>query len=193
MRAAVHLYQLLDSRRGVILLGGAMTGKSTAVSCLASALSSLKALPGSASRADSGVEEAEGEGEKPDRDSDRKPPNDDVDDEAGEDDPSPRETGPAHPQEAVHCRFLNPKALGTAELLGEFNPMTKEWKDGVASAIIREFVASDNPAANQWLVFDGPIDSLWVECLNTVLDDNQMLCLPNGKDLRLGFKGLWQV
>jgi len=70
------------------------------------------------------------------------------------------------------------------ELYGAVNPLTSDWHDGLASSIMRQ-CASDQTEEKKWIIFDGPVDSLWIESMNTVLDDNMMLCLPNGQRIKL--------
>ncbi|OHT09907.1 Dynein heavy chain family protein [Tritrichomonas foetus] len=79
---------------------------------------------------------------------------------------------------------LNPKALSMAELYGEQNPDTQEWQDGLIAIIFNECVdKTDN--TEQWIIFDGPVDALWIENMNTVLDDNKLLSLANSKRIKM--------
>ncbi|CCI43009.1 unnamed protein product [Albugo candida] len=84
----------------------------------------------------------------------------------------------------VETKVLNPKCISMGELYGEFNEVSQEWHDGLASSIMREAVI-DESDSYKWTVFDGPIDALWIENLNTVLDDNMTLCLANGERIKL--------
>jgi dynein heavy chain len=85
---------------------------------------------------------------------------------------------------AVKISPLNPKSLSLAELYGEFNISTNEWTDGVLSSVMR-IACSDGSKDQKWILFDGPVDTLWIESMNTVLDDNKVLTLINGERIAL--------
>lgn len=59
--------------------------------------------------------------------------------------------------------------------------LNREWKDGVLSSAITS--AGDTAT---WIVFNGDVEPEWAEALNSALDDNRLLTLPNGIGVRLG-------
>ncbi|CAF0886754.1 unnamed protein product, partial [Adineta ricciae] len=79
---------------------------------------------------------------------------------------------------------LDPKAVTNNELFGFMNPSTREWKDGLFSTIMRDLasMAHDGP---KWIVLDGDIDPMWIESLNTVMDDNKVLTLASNERIPL--------
>uniref|UniRef100_A0A5K3ENE7 DYH10 protein n=1 Tax=Mesocestoides corti TaxID=53468 RepID=A0A5K3ENE7_MESCO len=79
---------------------------------------------------------------------------------------------------------LDPKAVTNDELFGIINPATREWKDGLFSTIMRD-MANLTHTGPKWIVLDGDIDPMWIESLNTVMDDNKILTLASNERIPL--------
>lgn len=82
------------------------------------------------------------------------------------------------------------------ELFGGFSKLTHEWAEGLVASVVQKFVTGtsigsllltliDPTLSHKWVVFDGPVDALWIENMNTVLDDNKLLCLANGQRIKI--------
>ncbi|VDM31178.1 unnamed protein product [Hydatigera taeniaeformis] len=79
---------------------------------------------------------------------------------------------------------LNPKDRNVEELYGAFDSNTQDWRDGLLTRIFRDANKQSNKE-NFVILFDGDVDSLWVENMNSVMDDNRVLTLPNSERIRL--------
>ena len=133
VQKAAELNEILSVRHGNMLVGQALTGKSTIIEVLAKAYSFKYEL------------------------------NDD--------------------ENKLEKVCINPKSMTLEQLMGRTDETTHDWADGVLSYFIRSYAEKQDGI--NWVVFDGPVDALWVENLNTVLDDNKKLCLNNGEIIKL--------
>ncbi|KAJ5607421.1 hypothetical protein N7537_004040 [Penicillium hordei] len=83
--------------------------------------------------------------------------------------------------------IIDSKVMSKESLYGNLDNTTREWTDGLFTGILRKIVDNlrGEDSKRHWIVFDGDVDPEWVENLNSVLDDNKLLTLPNGERLNL--------
>mmetsp|Transcript_75525 Transcript_75525/g.104475 ORF Transcript_75525/g.104475 Transcript_75525/m.104475 type:complete len:307 (+) Transcript_75525:379-1299(+) len=88
----------------------------------------------------------------------------------------------------VKVDVINPKSISIEELYGYFDldQTPSQWNDGILNVVLKTMV-NEPQNVNRWMVLDGPVDTLWIESMNSVLDDSKLLTLNNGD--RIGLTG----
>jgi len=75
-----------------------------------------------------------------------------------------------------------------------YDERTNEFNPGVIPKLFKKFIDLSESEKTEgkrkinslkWIIMDGPVDAVWIEDMNSVLDDNKKLCLASGDSLKL--------
>jgi len=77
----------------------------------------------------------------------------------------------------VDLRILNPKSILNEQIYGQMNQLTKEYTKGLVPVLFNKSCDEIKTENKQWIMFDGPVDALWIESMNSVLDDSKKALL----------------
>jgi dynein heavy chain len=94
------------------------------------------------------------------------------------------------PKKTCVFETVNPKSVTGDELYG-YMTLAKDWKDGVLSIIMRGMAKNiadqgfHEYQSYKWVALDGDIDAVWIESMNTVMDDNKVLTLVSNERIPL--------
>ena len=83
---------------------------------------------------------------------------------------------------------INPKSITMTELYGILDPDSRDWTDGLLSKTFKSLnrpMTPDMKITRNWIIYDGDVDAIWVENMNSVMDDNRILTLTNGDRITL--------
>ena len=88
----------------------------------------------------------------------------------------------------IEIRRIFPKSIELDELYGRIGS-DGQYHDGLLPFHLKDISNSrydDGKSRTiKWLVLDSPVDTLWIESLNTLLDETRMLSLPSGFRINL--------
>ncbi|CAD8154161.1 unnamed protein product [Paramecium pentaurelia] len=82
---------------------------------------------------------------------------------------------------------LFPKAMKVSELFGCLNISTLEWEEGVLPSLLKQEQQQDI------YIFDGAVETEWIETMNSALDNSKRLCLTNGCIINLNCSMIFEV
>lgn len=92
----------------------------------------------------------------------------------------------SHAYDNVDISVVYPAAMSISELYGGYKS-SAEWRDGIIPTMLRDNLNTEanKVARKKWIVFDGSMESEWVDYLNSVVDVSRNLCLPSSERVQV--------
>ncbi|XP_028521906.2 dynein axonemal heavy chain 7-like [Apis cerana] len=84
----------------------------------------------------------------------------------------------------IKIETIIPTTIDINYLFGYFDKKMKIWKNGICSKIFNSFSKND-PYDKRWIIFDGSLNTIWIENLYSILDTNKILYLTSDEKINM--------